>query len=73
MGSHPTPFFANLFLFYYEWQYIILRKKENATSARKLSLIQIYIWSNYHQQWESWENCPEYLFSWAGTQKGKPN
>ena len=35
MGSDPAPFFANLFLFYYEWQYINNLKKENVVSARK--------------------------------------
>ena len=35
MGSDPAPFFANLFLFFYEWQYINNLKKENVIAARK--------------------------------------
>ena len=35
MGSDPAPFFANLFLFYYEWQYVNNLKKENVILARK--------------------------------------
>ena len=35
MGSDPAPFFANLFLFYYEWQFINNLKKVNVISARK--------------------------------------
>ena len=34
MGSDPAPFFANLFLFYYEWQWIKKAKKDNIVLAR---------------------------------------
>ena len=33
MGSDPAPFFAHLFLFCYEWEYINNLKKENVMSA----------------------------------------
>ena len=33
MGSDPAPSFANLFVFYYEWQYINNLKKANVIAA----------------------------------------
>ena len=36
MGSDPAPFFANLFLHFYEWQWVEKHKKSNFLSTRKL-------------------------------------
>ena len=35
MGSDPAPFIANLFLLYFEWQWIKKANKDNVTLARK--------------------------------------
>ena len=37
MGSDPAPFFANLFLHYYEWQWVEKHKKCNFLATRKLN------------------------------------
>ena len=43
MGSAPAPFFANLFLSYFEWQYIKELSKHNHLLARKFSYTFRYI------------------------------
>ena len=37
MGSDPAPFFANLFLFYFEMKWMDKLKKENFVATRKYS------------------------------------
>ena len=43
MGSDPAPFFANLFLSYFEWQYMKNLNKENNILAHKFNYTFRYI------------------------------
>ena len=43
MGSDPAPFFANLFLYYYESQWMNELKKKDLIRARKLCSIFRFI------------------------------
>ena len=43
MGSDPAPFFANLFLYFYESSWLKSIKKTNNTLARKFGKVFRYI------------------------------
>ena len=43
MGSVQTPFFPNLFLFYFEWQYINNLKEKNVILALKFCYASRFI------------------------------
>ena len=66
MGSDQSLFFANLSLFYYDWQCINNLKKENATSARKFCrtfrfIDDLGIIKNGNFQKNIQNNCPAEL------------